>query len=364
MDPVAAIVMGEYGTDPDEILSLVLAARLCRLGYLDLVAVVGNHRPAKHRAMQAKATLDSLGFGTVPVGMGEEGFSASGPGYETDPRFLAVPSKIQRGRSMLRWVLEQSEDDSIVLILNSGFTDAVWLWLDRPDLFLQKIQRVVIMGGVEAQGNEPHLSPEGHLLPSLGRGGAANNCFDPGATRHLFDTLQRHGVPMKVTTRHSAYRAKLPFQVFRDLANTGHPTGVILNERQAASINALWRKINAPVGSNERGTLPGDRDVAWFATTFCDGKEPPITADEDVTPYIRWITLYDPLNLIAAIPGLSQRFYAPQTVEVPSYRGATMHHIIGVSNQNHGVADPEGLREFVQDELTLALAGAVSELGH
>ncbi len=355
MSPTAAIVMGEYGTDPDEILSLILATRLCNLNYLDLTAVVGNHHPAKARAMQAKATLRDLGFGHVPVGMGEAGFSASGPGHETDPRFLSVPTQIQHGRDMLRWTLEQAEDNSVVLVLNSGFTDAVWLWLDRPDLFLQKIQRVIIMGGVETQGNQPRLSSEGHLVPSLGRGGAANNCFDPGATLHLFDALQRHGVPMVITIRHAAYQAKLPFRLFQDLADTGHPIGVKLNERQNASINGLWHKVNAPAGSEVRGTLPVDRNVTWFASTFCDGELPPISAAEDVTPYIRWITLYDPLNMIAAIPALSEQYYTPHRLEVQSQRGLVAHDIIGLTAQMHGVTDPDGLREFIRVALTQSL---------
>ena len=348
---VNAIIMGEYGTDPDEVLSIMVAAWLIQNGYLQALAFIGNHAPALQRARSAKSTLQNLGLGHIPVGMGEAGFGASNTNCETDPRFLSLPTEIQRGRDLLRWTLEQSDDHSVVLVLNSGFTDAVWLWLDRPDLFLAKVVRVVIMSGIEVEGELPKLDPYGFITPSLGRGGAANNCFDPGATMHLFHALQAHNIPMVITTRAAAYRAKMPYGLFHELAATGHPSGQILNERQVASINELWRKVNAPAGSELRGKLPIDRDKAWFADTFCGGTLPPIKAEDDITPYVLEVTLYDPMNVVAAIPSLLERFYTPFGVKV----GSATHQIIGLTPSEHGVSDAEGLRAFMLECLISVL---------
>src|SRR5688572_16893462 len=138
-------MVGEYGTDPDENLSAMLACHLARRGYLELLAVIGNHAHALQRAQSVKFVLNSLGLAHVPVGMGEHGFGASSKEYEDDPRFLAAATQLQLGRETLRWTLKHSPDNSVVLVLNSGFTDGVWLWLDSPKLFLNKVRQVVIM---------------------------------------------------------------------------------------------------------------------------------------------------------------------------------------------------------------------------
>jgi inosine-uridine nucleoside N-ribohydrolase len=359
-------MMGEYGTDPDEILSLIIAAALTNQGLLDLLAVVGNHAPALQRARQAKSTLSSVGLSDIPVGMGEAGFSASNTNHETDPRSLAPPTQIQRGRDMLRWTLEQSDDHSVALVLNSGFTDAIWLLLDHTDLFLQKVKSVVVMSGIVTEGGRPKLDEYGFMVPSLGKGGAANNCFDPGATRHLFDAMQRHGVPMTVTTRHAAYQVKLPFRLFTELAATGHPVGIKLNDSQTASINGLWQKVNAPAGSNLRDTLPTDRDATWFGSTFCNGVVPPISANDDVAPFIKWITLYDPLNTIAAIPSLVDRYFRPYILEAVSRRGQSgrptvNHQIIGLTPQDHGIRDAHGLRALMNTHLVHSLRDSMTD---
>ena len=65
-----AIPFGEYGTDPDEMMSLIVAARLMQQGQLYMPAVIGNHFPPAFRARQAKQTLIELGYGMVEVGMG------------------------------------------------------------------------------------------------------------------------------------------------------------------------------------------------------------------------------------------------------------------------------------------------------
>jgi hypothetical protein len=345
-----AIPFGEYGTDPDEMMSLIVAARLMQQGQLYMPAVIGNHFPPAFRARQAKQTLIELGYGMVEVGMGEAGFGASNQELESDATYLAPGVRIQNGRQLLRWTLEQTEEP-ITLVLNSGFTDAAWLWMDRPDLMLEKVASVIIMGGIVIRDGLPVLDEYGHLTPSLGKGGAANNVFDPGATRHLFYALQEHNVPMVITTREAGYAAKLPFELFARMAATGHTIGVRLNHKQVRSINALWQKANAAAGSEIRGKLPVDRNRSWFVDTFCGREDPGISPDDDISPFVREVTLYDPINLIAAIPALRDRFFRPHLVQVAQ----ATHAIIGLTRENHGVMNPDDLRFFLLDALLEAL---------
>jgi hypothetical protein len=353
---VNVVMMGEYGTDPDEVLSLILASWLARKGYINLLAVIGNHEHALMRAQNAKFVLNELALPYVPVGMGERGFGATSKDTETEPLFLAPTYQIQRGRDLLRWTLEHAEDHSVVLVLNSGFTDAVWLWLDAPDLFRKKVQRVVIMGGVETREDGlPRTNSERMLVPSLGASGAANNCFDPGATLHLYDLLQRHGIPMVITTRYAAYGCMMPFRVYEELAHTNHVIGQRLNELQCAAIDGLWKRANAPEGSEERGSLPADRDRAWFVSRFCGGENPPIDGQGDIVPYMSAVALYDPMNLIAAVPELLERFYDPYTLVTGRGPIVATHQVVGLTEAQHGVADEAVLRKFMLNGMVRAL---------
>lgn len=334
------IGIGEIGTDADEIVATILACQAVREGYLEVLAFIANHVKSLERARNAKQIFMALGQGDTPVGMGERGFGSSSVECEEDPRYLAHPTRIGHGRVLLKWTLEHAEDNSVVLALNSGFTDAVWLWMDDPGLFLRKVRRVVLMSGIQMDGDHPRLSDEGFLVPSIGKGGAANNNFDPGSTMHLFDAMQRHNVPMTITTRFAAYGCMMPYSIFDAMAKTGSPIGVRLYEQQATRLRELWAKANAEVGSFERGDLPARCDRNWFMSTFCGGRDP---GDDDVLPYMAEVAWYDPMNYIASSDELRAEFYRPYELEMS---GAT-HQVIGLTQQNHGVIDPPALRQFM-----------------
>jgi len=351
--PTKIIMMGEYGTDPDEALSVILACWLVQMGYIELLAFIGNHVHALRRAQAAKYVLNRNGLPHVPVGMGERGFGSTSKEVEDNPLFLAPATQIQHGRPLLKWTLEHSEDNSVVLVLNSGMTDAVWLLMDDPDLFLRKVRKVVVMGGLEMEGDEPKLTNEGFIIPSLGPNGAANNCFDPGATLHLYDFLQRHGVETLTTTRFMAYGAMIPFDIYRQLAATQNTVGIRLDEHQRAAIDGLWKRANAPVGSEERGSLPARCDRAWFVGRFCGGVDPGIPATGDIVPFIAEVALYDPMNLVAACDELAAEHYDIDYVEVNGIR----HGLIGRSERQHGVRNPDAMRH-------LLIGGMVEALRH
>jgi hypothetical protein len=325
------------------------------------VGFIGNHAHALERAQNVKFVLNELGLPHVPVGMGEHGFGASSKEYEDDPRYLAPAWQLHHGRPLMRWTLEHSADNSVTLVLNSGLTDAVWLWMDAPGLFLRKVREIVIMGGVEVDGDMPLLTNEGFMIPSIGPKGAANNNFDPGATLHLYDLVQRHGIPTVTTTRHLAGACKLPFSLYKDIAATGNPVGVRLNQKQAQAIRQLWQRANEPAGTPLRGDLPLRCDRRWFIGLFCGGIDPAIgpgkgvyTRDgdpNDIVPYVLEVSLYDAVNLMFAVPELRQRFGRPTYVVVKDVR----HEIYGVSPQAPGTSEGAGLRDYLREGMLEAL---------
>ncbi len=346
--PTKVIMIGEIGTDADEAIAAILACHAVRERHIELLAFVGNHVKSLQRAQNAKQIFSALGLGDVPVGMGERGFGSTSQECEEDPRFLAQTTKIGHGRPLLQWTLKQSPDHSVVLALNSGFTDAVWLWMDDPGLFLRKVCQVVIMGGIEMDGDHPRLSSEGFLVPSIGKGGAANNNFDPGSTQHLYDAMQRYGVPTITTTRFAAYGCKMPFGVFGAMGESGNAIGVRIGETQEERIRELWMKANAPFGSFERGDLPARCDRTWFVSTFCGGRDP---GANDVLAYMAEVAWYDPMNLVASSDELRERFYDPYHIEVKD----VVHQVIGLTASNHGIRDKAGLRQFMSNGVTEAL---------
>jgi hypothetical protein len=351
------IMMGEFGTDTDEALAAVLASGLTRDQYLDLVAIIGSHLDSMVCAQSVKFILNSLGLSHVSVGVGEIGFGASTTNFERDPRFLVPATQLFGGREALRWALQHSDDNSVVLVLNGGFTDAVWLWMDAPNLFKAKIRKVVIMGGIEMDGELPRLSSEGFLVPSLGQSGAANNCFDPGATLHLYDLLQRHGIPTVITTRFAAYQCLMPFTTYEALARTGHVIGDRINKIQHDRINELWRKANAEPGTPGRGNLPARFTPQTFIDRFCGGIQPPLEPGqvlkdiEDITPYVQEVALYDPINLVAAIDALFDEYFDPHYITVREVR----HAVIGLDDQHTGIRDQYGLRRLIIEGMRRAL---------
>jgi hypothetical protein len=233
----------------------------------------------------------------------------------------------------------------------------VWLWMDAPNLFKAKIRKVVIMGGIEMDGELPRLSSEGFLVPSLGQSGAANNCFDPGATLHLYDLLQRHGIPTVITTRFAAYQCLMPFTTYEALARTGHVIGDRINKIQHDRINELWRKANAVPGTPERGNLPARFTPQTFIDRFCGGIQPPLEPGqvlkdiEDITPYVQEVALYDPINLVAAIDALFDEYFDPHYITVREVR----HAVIGLDDQHTGIRDQYGLRRLIIEGMRRAL---------
>lgn len=346
--PAQVVMIGEFGTDVDEAAAAILACSLVRSRHMELLSFVGNHVHALQRARNAKLILTALGLGDVPVGKGEMGFGSTSQECENNPLFLSSRTKIELGREVLTRTLKSAEDNSVVLALNSGFTDAVWLWMNDPSLFLRKVKRVVIMGGVEMEGNRPRLNEEGYFMPSIGKGGAANNNFDRGSTRHLYHLVQEHRIPTIITTRFAAYGCTVPFEIFNEMSQTGNPIGEHLATIQKDRFRELWGKANALEGHPNRGDLPARCDRNWFITTFCGGTDP---SDNDIADYIVEVAWYDPINLLAGVDALHEQFFNPYEITVND----TAHQVIGLSAVNDGIRNAAALRDFMRDSVLNAL---------
>merc|ERR1719253_2182998 len=105
------------------------------------------------------------------------------------------------GVQLFKEVLEDAKDGAISIVLLSGLSDAWKLVSENTELVRRKVSRVVIMGGVETNGDEVKRDGNGYILPDK----AQNNTFDWAAAQGLYAKLQEENIPMTVVTRWAAY---------------------------------------------------------------------------------------------------------------------------------------------------------------
>lgn len=223
----------------------------------------------------------------------------------------------------------------------SGFTDAAEWLFHQPTLFKAKVGSVTLMGGVTA-GDHP--SPD-HT---------ANNDFDFDAASWLYQALSIEQIPTIVLTRNAAYAAAVPRSFYDRLAETGHPAATRMATVQNRSMEQFWQQCNLPKNHPDR-TLPwgppqNPRDADWFRRTFCGGDGEGLRADDPIWPHVKRFAQYDALTVIAAVPDLRRRFFEPAPIGSNG-----RYQIIGVTAENHGVKDPEGIVEFLTSAVLDAL---------
>jgi len=320
--------------------ALLLAAGLQKKKMMTLLAVIGNLQPACMRARIAKGTLQQLGLSNIPVGIGTEVFFGSQEyGYESKLPYLSKEHELHsNGSLLLKQTLEKTEDHTIILVLQSGLTDAAFFLKEHTDLCCKKIKKVAIMGGVQNCNGEILLTGK-YMQPD----NANNNTFDWAAATFLYARLQELGISMTVVMREAAYNCQVPFSMYDEMEKTNNPIGACLKNRQQPSLEKLWQAACSPPNAKIRGTLPNDRNRQWFVNVFCDGQDPGISDTEEIWPHTGRFNLYDPINLVAAVPCLQEMFFDPTCVEVNNIE----HMVIGISKTKHGIKTPDTLRDFL-----------------
>jgi hypothetical protein len=345
------IIIGDFLKDLDDEHTLCLSAKLHRDGVIDLRCVIGNLEPAMLRARGAKGTLMKLGLGDIPVGVGMPVFKGREYPYESQVPYISSTSDVhENGYELLVRVLKSCRRRNVILVLQSGLTDACELLRRQPILFKSKIRQVAIMGGIEINGQKARLSSEGRLVPN----NANNNTFDMLSAERLYEMLQRERISMVITTRDAAYACQIPFSAYDEMETTGNAVGLCLKGRQKPALQKLWEAACSPAGSDIRGTLPSDRNREWFVNVFCGGKKVDIADGADIWPFVDSFNLYDPINFVAAIPSLRRKFFWPEKIMVDK----TAHWVIGLSRERHGIKDIEALRRFLIDSEVGAMVAA------
>jgi hypothetical protein len=342
--PLNMIYIGEFGHDPDEEGSLVLNICLHAMGLIKLVAVIANRAPAIKRARLALGTLTVMGYPKIPVIVG----TGCGQTAREDDHVQFAASYLSGipGRKFPRldhfWeILEAQPDQSVVIVCASGLTDMYQLLQrntkvsrERLELFRQKVVRVSIMGGVVVDNGDIALDYDGRVMPSWD---ATNNNHDH-LSEYVYTQLQRMGVEFMIVSKHAAYAARVPRDVYDGLRLTNHQVGQRLCYVQRCMIQDLWERCNLPSDDPNRDGLPEGLNPKWFSTRFCDGDDlSRVSPTDEIWDYVKHFFLYDQLSVMMAVPSILEEHFEPIVIELAN--GGRVQ-VVGVDDDNHQIKDP------------------------
>lgn len=349
------VVIADPGKALDDEEMFILIAHAQRLGLVNLLAVVANLHPSNRRAALAKGTFKLLGMGHVPIGIGNP--VVKRPVQDESDfahvTYLADESELVPGDLLLIETLHRAEPKSITLLLVSALTDATILLAAHQSLFVEKIERVVIMGGVTKLETEesPFFDEDGFLTPDS----AVNNYYDMAAAQFLYRRLQELNLPMTVLSRHPAYAGKLPRSVYDLMRATDNPVGLRLASFYARYMSDFWSTVNSPPRDPEHKGLPARWNRQLFLESFCVGASGEgLSGSDDVSHILTHSTFSDPMALVATIPAWRDQFFQPLSVTT----GDGTHLLIGLSRSRHGLRDRERLGNFMVEGILSGLGAA------
>jgi hypothetical protein len=173
----------------------------------------------------------------------------------------------------------------------------------------------------------------------------------------LYRELQLEGIPLTVVTRFAAYAAKLPLSLYDKMAATKHPIGARMQKAQKHSLQHLWKRCCMPDGDPNREGLPGRCDKPWFSKVFLAGQGMDRTGEDSIWDLTGTFQAYDPMALLAALPGVRDRFLTPYMVAVEDRSGeVTFHEVVGLSEAVTGVQPGAPLDDWLHLALCSGLA--------
>jgi len=339
------VVISDAGRDHDDELALTAAAGLMRAGVISIECVIANLKPSLMRARLIKGILDTVDLKTVPVGVGTIVNEKSIPQpYEFDASYLSEQQSFPDGQELLTETFRNAENNSLVLLLISGLTDATLFLKNNLHLAKNKLINVVIMGGVLTVNNDVKRDTDGHIMPDE----SYNHKVDMEAATSFYKIAQTAKIPLTIVSRHSVMACAITPKFYDDLATFDSPIGKRLCAAQAHSIQHLWRRVFLESNDPKREGLPPYCNKAWFLKTFTNNQDDTknLTQNDKVWPYVTKINAYDPIAMLAAAcPNLFTPF--------KTRTGATENLIIGLNSDITGIDNPDKIRRLLT-QLTAA----------
>jgi hypothetical protein len=112
-----------------------------------------------------------------------------------------------------------------------------------------------------------------------------------------------------------------------------------------------------PDGDPDREGLPGRCDKNWFSNVFLGGQGKDRSGTDSIWDLTGTFQAYDPMALLAALPGVRDRFLNPLLVAVEGSNGQiAFHEVVGLSESMPGVKPEAPLGQWLHGALLNGLA--------
>ncbi len=331
--PAPLFLFTDPNKDPDDLSVMIGLKFLAEQGFVELksaVTTLGDADTRTTRALFAKTVFDELGMPGVKVGVGVDyalevrdatgkiDEKATNARTKDHVKFMETPllnkgvSVEKDGLALLKKQLRASPDGEGILLINAGMADPAALLRSDPELVKAKVGSIVIMGGVD-----PAADANGLVVADKR---AYNNSTHQDSADYVYRRAQELGIPLTVLTKEATYAAAAPRSFYDGMAATNHPVGTYLKDQQQGALKHLWEGINA-------GHMPPALNAEWFFKTFTD-VDPTTTAGQATVAEAKgkaadfdfiWsnvtkFNLYDPLTLLAAVPGASKLLFEAEAI--------------------------------------------------
>ena len=191
------IVYTDVGRDVDDELALVLLSSLKRKRILNPLAIVTTLSPEHERSHLARGSMDAVGMADVPVGVGSSGGVGDGIELDVYGAEYSLPSYciFESGEKLVHRALKTVPDKSAIILCIASLSDVCSFMKKHEDIFVEKVDQVVIMGGVVSSEAGDLLKPDT----------AYNNGCDITAARYVYRRCQELGTPTATLSRWAAY---------------------------------------------------------------------------------------------------------------------------------------------------------------
>jgi len=310
--PERIVMITDPNHDPDDLVTYVISAQLQKEGFIKMEAIVttlGDQETRTKRAKFAKGAFNSLGLDDIQVGVGSDYKYYNDKRVMADQKFFDdIDQNALRivndgsninlnGQDLLLETFQKAEDKSLTIAIIAGMTDIAKFISNHEELFKQKVEKVVIMGGIDSEFNSSGCIQPDEL--------AYNNITDIDAAKEVFQKVQELEIPLITFPRESAYKAPLTPQFFKELSDTSHLIGKFLLGVFKDTFKGSWEIVT-------NGINPG-RTADWFFNRFTSLNPDNVTdkviinnlkEENDPDKIFKYATktnMYDPLTLLCSL---------------------------------------------------------------
>jgi hypothetical protein len=334
-----SLFVNDFCEDVDDFLALAFSQAMSLHGLMTCLGVVVATEPEDYRSTVGRAFLNHWGMQAVPVvsGRGREGYLSF---FETP---FSPPQKFEPAVPYMIRLLESPliARQSVSLVIMAPMLEISTLLLEAPQLVVDKIREVHIMGGIELNKDGTPIIVDGKVVPDT----AKNNFHYKAAGDLVYHFFQDHGIPMRIVTRHASYASALNrSQLERTFEGTGSTTARMLSAGVKQHLNSMWLNWCSPLGSRIRRerNMPDRQNREMFIKAILQ-QDPATftrTAEEPIDDLVASIPVYDVLS-VAWAAGLHELF-APVQADTQSDV-----QIVGLNAQTPNIPDVGRLRDII-----------------